>query len=81
MYLGKLVETGESQEIFRHPVHPYTKALLAAVPEPDPDRRNPRLLLKGEAQFVMIRRPSPVRSTPPPPRSFCWVRTRSAAMC
>jgi oligopeptide/dipeptide ABC transporter ATP-binding protein len=54
MYLGKLVETGESQEIFRHPVHPYTKALLAAVPEPDPDRRNPRLLLKGEAQFVMV---------------------------
>ena len=49
MYLGKIVETGETKEIFNHPVHPYTKALLNAVPVPDPgEREKTRSLLEGE---------------------------------
>lgn len=39
MYLGKLVETGESSELFEYPVHPYTRTLLGAVPIPDPRKR------------------------------------------
>lgn len=37
MYLGKVVELGESERVFNHPRHPYTKALLSAIPQPDPD--------------------------------------------
>ena len=49
MYLGKIVETGETKEIFNHPVHQYTKALLNAVPVPDPkEREKARSLLEGE---------------------------------
>lgn len=49
MYLGKIVETGETKEIFNHPVHPYTKALLNAVPVPDSkEREKARSLLEGE---------------------------------
>ena len=48
MYLGRIVETGPTEEIFANPRHPYTKALLRAIPEPDPDRALPRDLLKGE---------------------------------
>ena len=49
MYLGKIVEMGEAKEIFNHPVHPYTKALLEAVPVPDPgEREKKRKLLQGE---------------------------------
>jgi oligopeptide/dipeptide ABC transporter ATP-binding protein len=48
MYLGKIVEIGPTEEIFAHPRHPYTKALLAAIPEPDPDRMVPRNLPRGE---------------------------------
>jgi oligopeptide/dipeptide ABC transporter ATP-binding protein len=48
MYLGKVVEIGPTDEIFAHPRHPYTKALLAAIPEPDPDRALPRNLPRGE---------------------------------
>ena len=49
MYLGKIVEMGEAKEIFNHPVHPYTRALLSAVPVPDPDEREDgRKILTGE---------------------------------
>jgi peptide/nickel transport system ATP-binding protein len=48
MYLGRVVEIGPTEEIFAHPRHPYTKALLAAIPEPDPDKALPRDLPRGE---------------------------------
>jgi peptide/nickel transport system ATP-binding protein len=48
MYLGRIVEIGPTQEIFDNPRHPYTKALLKAIPEPDPDRMLPRDLPRGE---------------------------------
>ena len=49
MYLGKIVEMGEAKEIFRNPVHPYTKALLNAVPVPDPEeKQKEKTLLQGE---------------------------------
>jgi peptide/nickel transport system ATP-binding protein len=48
MYLGRIVEIGDTAEIFENPKHPYTKALLAAIPDPDPERTIPRDLLKGE---------------------------------
>lgn len=48
MYLGKIVEITGSQEIYRHPVHPYTEALLSAVPIPDPTKKKKRIILKGE---------------------------------
>jgi oligopeptide/dipeptide ABC transporter ATP-binding protein len=48
MYLGRIVEIGSSTEIFDHPVHPYTKALLSAVPVPDPSVRTERQILTGD---------------------------------
>jgi len=48
MYLGKVVEIGPTDEIFANPRHPYTKALLAAIPEPDPEKMVPRNLPRGE---------------------------------
>jgi peptide/nickel transport system ATP-binding protein len=48
MYLGRIVEIGDTDAIFADPKHPYTKALLAAIPDPDPSRTLPRELLKGE---------------------------------
>jgi oligopeptide/dipeptide ABC transporter ATP-binding protein len=48
MYLGRIVEIGPAAEIYAEPRHPYTRSLLAAVPEPDPDRSVPRDLPRGE---------------------------------
>jgi peptide/nickel transport system ATP-binding protein len=48
MYLGRIVEIGPAEEIFADPKHPYTKALLRAIPEPDPERMVPRDLPRGE---------------------------------
>ena len=48
MYLGRMVEFGETEALFAHPMHPYTQALLSAVPQPDPDISVDRIILEGE---------------------------------
>lgn len=48
MYLGRIVEVGPTEEIFADPKHPYTKALLKAIPDPDPEKMVPRDLPRGE---------------------------------
>ncbi|GAA2087282.1 ABC transporter ATP-binding protein [Kitasatospora saccharophila] len=59
MYLGRTVETGAAEEVFTRPRHPYTRALLAAVPLPDPaaERARPRLLLAGDPPSPAERHP------------------------
>ena len=47
MYLGELVETGETKDIFAKPLHPYTQALFSAIPMPDPDLKRNRIILGG----------------------------------
>jgi oligopeptide/dipeptide ABC transporter ATP-binding protein len=61
MYLGKIVEIGSRDEVYAEPRHPYTRALLAAVPVPDPRRRVERPPLGGDV-------PSPL--SPPPGCAF-----------
>ena len=53
MYLGKIVETATTDELFRHPRHPYTRALLSAVPLPDPAAIRERVLLEGDIPSAM----------------------------
>ncbi|WP_041076045.1 ABC transporter ATP-binding protein [Thermotoga caldifontis] len=48
MYLGKLVEVADSEELYLNPLHPYTKALISAVPVPDPKLKRKKIILKGD---------------------------------
>jgi len=48
MYVGKLVEMADTEELFTHPLHPYTEALLSAVPKPDPLYKSERIIMKGD---------------------------------
>jgi oligopeptide/dipeptide ABC transporter ATP-binding protein len=64
MYLGKLVELAPTDEIFDNPLHPYTRALLSAIPVPDPDAPSHKVRLGGEV---------PTAANPP---SGCRFHTR-----
>ncbi len=66
MYLGNLVETGNTEDIFAKPLHPYTQALFSAIPMPDPDIKKKRILLQGDI-------PSPAN-----PPAGCKFHTRCA---
>ncbi len=52
MYLGRIVEMGSIEEIFRKPLHPYTRALLSAIPMPDPDYTSEEIILKGDVSTL-----------------------------
>ena len=64
MYLGGLVETGNTEDIFANPLHPYTQALFSAIPTPDPNAKMNRVILQGSI-------PSPAN-----PPSGCKFHTR-----
>ncbi|MBQ2956969.1 MAG: ABC transporter ATP-binding protein [Clostridia bacterium] len=78
MYMGKIVETGGADELFRHPAHPYTQALLDAAPVADYSLRNrPRIALRGEAGGMAPAGGCPFRDRCPHARPVCAEMTVS----
>jgi len=69
MYLGKIIELGEKAVIFSNPLHPYTQALLSAIPVPDTERKRKTIELKGEVPSA-IKIPSGCRFHPRCPKAF-----------
>lgn len=72
MYLGQIIETAASDELYEHPAHPYTQALLSSIPTVDQSRRKERILLTGDV-------PSPVN--PPACCRFCPRCSKARAVC
>jgi oligopeptide transport system ATP-binding protein len=68
MYLGRIVELAEAEELYRHPSHPYTRALLSAIPVPNPRHKKERIILRGDV-------PSPIN-----PPSGCYFHPRCPDM-
>jgi oligopeptide/dipeptide ABC transporter ATP-binding protein len=64
MYLGKVAELADSEELYQNPRHPYTKALLSAIPIPDPQYKKERIILRGDV-------PSPIN-----PPTGCYFHPR-----
>ena len=68
MYLGKVAELADAEELYQNPKHPYTRALLSAIPLPDPDYKKERIILKGDV-------PSPIN-----PPAGCYFHPRCPMM-
>ncbi|NEE04042.1 ABC transporter ATP-binding protein [Phytoactinopolyspora halotolerans] len=75
MYLGKVVEVGTDEQIYEHPSHPYTQALLSAAPVPDPS-------VRGQREQIVLSGDPPSPASPPSGcrfRTRCWMATQTCA--